>query len=53
MPARIANADTSGQLEQAPEPALQNLLDHIAAELAAEFVRLMEAAADEEQAEKR
>jgi hypothetical protein len=42
-------ASSSDQVRTDPADALTDLLDHIAAELAEEYVRLMEAAAVEEE----
>lgn len=38
----------TGETATAPDVTLVNLLDHVAAELAEEYVRLMEAAAKQE-----
>lgn len=48
MRARASTPAASGRPQLAADVALRNLLDHIAAELAEEYVRLMEAAADHE-----
>lgn len=47
MPGTAQSAKASGPATPASDVGLRNLLDHVAAELAAEYVRLMEAAADE------
>lgn len=48
MHARASTAVASGRPQLAADVPLRNLLDHIAAELAEEYVRLMETAADHE-----
>lgn len=53
VPARSSRFDVAGRDAEAPEPraapglapGIQQLLDHVAAQLAADYVRLMKAAA--------